>query len=201
MNRMLLIMGASILLNACDFKENINQIGAGMPKPNIILGAGTVLKLSETETAEVFGPDLCESGFEDNNPKDNTSGCTILTNHESVEVTLIVEGKKPFKEVWAVSVGPNKSGYQLTRPNGWMVLSQPFPISDSEAIAAYKRLSKNTGELTTLIKNASSEKLRKAYILAGCTVADIGEYVSNGDKKSINTAANCASILSLNLQK
>ena len=96
--------------------------------PTVSLGPGTLVIIGENQVAEVYGPDMCETGFEDNDPSDDIPGCTLLTGKNSVEVTLVSDGLKAITENWTVkeSVGPNGTGISLIRPNGW-VIRQPKP--------------------------------------------------------------------------
>lgn len=50
---------ATIALSACGEKTLSNVFIESHERPTIFLGAGTVVLISESDTAKVYGPDLC----------------------------------------------------------------------------------------------------------------------------------------------
>lgn len=79
----------------------------------IKLNAGIELQINETQTAKIYGFDACK--------RSTTSGCTLITGKEAVDVVLVIDNDhdESFREKW--SVEKNDMGYKLTRPNGWVV--------------------------------------------------------------------------------
>ncbi len=53
------------MLVGCD---QVQEIMDNQPKPDVMLGAGIEVQIDDGRTARVFGPDLCETGFEDDDP-------------------------------------------------------------------------------------------------------------------------------------
>lgn len=111
------------LISGCDLKDDIDVFVNEQPVPASVLNAGVELQIGPDQKATVFGPDMCETGFEDDDPSDDIPGCTLLSGRDAVEVTLVAGDDQPLKEVWVVSegVGPSNKGISITRPNGWAV--------------------------------------------------------------------------------
>ncbi|TBW57406.1 hypothetical protein EZI54_07040 [Marinobacter halodurans] len=103
------------MLAGCD---QVQDVMAKQPKPNVMLGAGIEVQVGDNQTAKVFGPDLCETGFGDDDPSDDVPGCTLLTGNDQVQVTLLVDGRK-LRETWAVTRDNDR--YTLARPNGYLI--------------------------------------------------------------------------------
>lgn len=91
---------------------------ATQPQPNVKLGAGIEIEIGDNQTANVFGSDLCETGFDDDDPSDDVPGCTLLTGNDQVQVTLLVDGRKQ-RETWTVTRDGDR--YTLARPNGYLI--------------------------------------------------------------------------------
>lgn len=115
MTRMILLGALLTMLAGCD---KVHEVMANQPQPNVMLGAGAEVQISENKTAKVFGPDLCEMGFGDDDPIDDVPGCTLLTGKDQVKVTLLVEDEK-LQETWAVARDNDR--YTLVRPNGYLI--------------------------------------------------------------------------------
>lgn len=116
---MMRMMGlAAVLLTMLAGCDQVQEIMANQPKPNVILGAGIEVQIGGNQTAKIFGPDLCETGFDDDDPSDDVLGCTLLTGNEQVQVTLLLD-KGKLQETWVVT--RDKERYSLTRPNGYII--------------------------------------------------------------------------------
>lgn len=115
---------AASALSGCGEKTLSKVFIESNDKPTIYLGAGTVVLISEGDTAEVYGPDQCpKSGNEWLfGPTVETSGCTLLSGMDAVNVRLLLPDGSVLNEIWSVAegVGPNGSGVQVVRPNGWI---------------------------------------------------------------------------------
>ena len=110
-------VGAVILatLAGCD---QVQEVMDNQPQSDVMLGAGIEVQIDDSQTAKVFGPDLCETGFEDDDPSDDEPGCTLLTGNEHVQVTLLVDDRK-LHETWSVTRDNDR--YTLARPNGYLI--------------------------------------------------------------------------------
>ncbi|ARM86261.1 hypothetical protein [Marinobacter salarius] len=104
-----------LMLAGCD---QVHEVMAEQRKPNVMLGAGAQVQIGEKKTAKVFGPDQCETGFEDDDTSDDVRGCTLLTGNDKVQVTLVFDGVK-LKETWTVITDNDR--YTLVRPNGYLI--------------------------------------------------------------------------------
>lgn len=105
-----------ICLSGCEQAQNLAE---RFPKPDLQLNAGTIVELEPGVKASVFGPDMCETGFEDDDPSDDLPGCTTLTGNEFVDITLVFEDGSTAEETWLVRNEDSK--YVLVRPNRNMV--------------------------------------------------------------------------------
>jgi hypothetical protein len=103
------------MLAGCD---QMQEVMDNQQQPNVMLGAGIEVQIGDNQTAKVFGPDLCETGFDDNDTSDDVPGCTILTGNDQVRVTLTL-GEEKRQEAWTVT--RNNDRYSLSRPNGYIV--------------------------------------------------------------------------------
>jgi hypothetical protein len=103
------------MLAGCD---QVQEVMDNQQQPNVMLGAGIEVQIGDDKTAKVFGPDLCATGFDDNDTSDDVPGCTLLTGNDQVQVTLIL-GEEKLQEAWTVT--RNDDRYSLARPNGYIV--------------------------------------------------------------------------------
>jgi hypothetical protein len=88
--------------------------------PELYLGGGIKLQVSDTGIATVFGYDECPKN--DNwlfGSKPTTLGCTKITGHDTVNVRLIHNDGSVNVETWSVSGGTKEMS--LTRPNGFQI--------------------------------------------------------------------------------
>lgn len=103
------------MLAGCD---QVQEVMGNQRHPDVILGAGAELQIGDNRTAKVYGPDLCETGFGDDNPSGDVPGCTLLTGNNEVEVTLHTRDGK-IQETWTVIQDNDR--YTLVRPNGYLI--------------------------------------------------------------------------------
>lgn len=101
------------MLAGCD---QVQEIMDNQRQPNVMLGTGIAVQIGDNQTAKVFGPDLCKTGFEE--ASDDVPGCTLLTGNDQVLVTLLVDDRK-LQETWTVTRDNHR--YSLARPNGYIV--------------------------------------------------------------------------------
>lgn len=109
-----------IAITGCS--EQIQEIGKKVAgdSPEIYLGSGIELQISESETATVFGYDDCpESNIWLFEKHPHSNKCVKLTGNKSVDVRLIHSDGSVSKEKWSVSGDANK--ISLIRPNGFQI--------------------------------------------------------------------------------
>lgn len=112
------IATAAIALFGCNDNSLSKALIESNEQPSVYLGAGANVLISETGTAKVYGHDECANS--------DSSGCTLLTGMKSVNVRLVLPDGSVLNETWEVAegVGPNGTGIQVSRPNGW-ILREP----------------------------------------------------------------------------
>ncbi|PKM47086.1 MAG: hypothetical protein CVV05_01475 [Gammaproteobacteria bacterium HGW-Gammaproteobacteria-1] len=122
------VLAALLALCGCDSGEITKEYLSSAKQPDIYLGAGVILQISEAETATVYGRDKCP-GHEMPEWLFGTAveseGCTQLSGRNSVPVILITDHGR-LEEMWTVTEDDGPYGARITikRPDGW-VLREP----------------------------------------------------------------------------
>jgi hypothetical protein len=93
-------------------------------KPDIYLGSGIKLKISEDEVGTVFGYEDCpvsEWGGWLFGPSIQNTGCSLISGKSVVDVRVILSDGSVIKESWRITegYGPSVTGLSVERPNGW----------------------------------------------------------------------------------
>lgn len=123
------VLAALLALCGCDSGEITREYLSSAKQPDVYLGAGSILQISETETATVYGRDKCPSHEMPEwlfwPPAVERVGCTKLSGMNSVPVILITDHGR-LEEMWTVTEenGPYGARITIKRPDGW-VLSEP----------------------------------------------------------------------------
>ena len=96
--------------------------------PHVIIPSGALVRISESETAKIYGPDLCLRGYR-SQKKGDYPECTVLTAHSKFVDVRFKQGGEEISEEWQILIEYVKNDrgdyfqYQLTRPNGWIIRS------------------------------------------------------------------------------
>lgn len=120
---------ALTMLTACDTANDVGKKAAetlNFPQPDLYLGGGIELQVSEDHIGTVFGYDECPQGDMPEwlfGPSVQNTNCTLLSGKEFVNVRLILSDGSVVKESWRVTegVGPTGTGIQIERPDGWLL--------------------------------------------------------------------------------
>lgn len=122
------VLAGLLALCGCDSGEIAKEYLSSAKQPDIYLGAGVILQISEAETAKVYGRDKCPAHEMPEwlfGPAVEGEGCTRLSGMNSVPVILITDHGR-LEEMWTVTEenGPYGAHITIKRPGGW-VLSEP----------------------------------------------------------------------------
>lgn len=114
----LLIIAVLIILFGCGDKQSTiaredKFLITGIAAPDVYLRSGIKVKISDDQSATMFGYDNCPS------PNEHQT-CVKLVPNRLVSVRLIFESGVVGREKWRVNV-INGDKYTLSRPNGFMV--------------------------------------------------------------------------------